>query len=281
VDELENDRRDLLAKVAQLQLELTKKSELGSDREPDQTDWLKRDLDEQVDIAHSRLNELQFDREVLPEDLYIRQRTEWQARLECLKYTQKAIAKIATRFTDEYQQIINREHPFIEEEANYTPDFAVNKLVESSPETGNQLIKIQQYHYTDTGWIAECNVRISQRCQRGDKLLIKVQELFKDFHAWKYVKQEILPIYSLGSIRTAKGLRNHFPNIEIPSFPRVDSTEIKTPDGSIWQACREGHNARHSVKWRCEVLPDGFSRSPRINTKNDRVESVALAKSFC
>jgi len=79
VDELENDRRDLLTEVARLRLELAKKSEL--DREPDQVDWLERDLTEQVGIAEHRLQELEVDREILPDDLYVRQHIEWQARL--------------------------------------------------------------------------------------------------------------------------------------------------------------------------------------------------------
>jgi hypothetical protein len=264
VDELENDRRDLLAEVARLQLELAKKSESeGGKPEPNQTDWLERDLTASIGIAESRLKELEIDREVLPEDLYIRQRVEWRSRLQAFQEVEEAMGKIALRFTAQYEEIINREHPTIEEEAGYNPGFKINKIVESSPETGNQLIKIEQYYHTDIGWIAECNVRISQRCQRGAKLLIKTEELFKDFHPWEYVKQEILPIYSLGSIRTAKGLRNHFPDIQIPEFPRPDSSEVRASDGSIWQAYREGLNARCSVKWRCEVLPDGFSRSPR------------------
>ncbi|MEG4365026.1 hypothetical protein QUB09_25305, partial [Microcoleus sp. C2C6] len=146
------------------------------------------------------------------------------------------------------------------------------------------LVRIENYRHTSIGWIAECNVRRSDRVQRDSTFLIKAGELFGDFHPWAGTKRGERdvqqPIYSLGSIRTAKGLRNHFPDIVIPSFANPDTTEIRASDGSIWQAHREGHNARYSIKWRCEVLPDGFSRSPRIDRKNDRLESVALAKSF-
>ena len=282
VNQLENDRRDLLAKVAQLQLELAKKSELGSDdraEEPAPIDWLERDLTEQAGIAESRLQELEIDREVLPDDLYVRQRVEWQARLQALQYTQTAIAKINIRFTEEYKQLLNREHSQIESEKGYTPDFAPRKWVESSAETGSLLIRIENYRHTSSGWIAECNVRRSDRVQRDSTFLIKAGELFSDFHPWDSTKRERdvqQPIYSLGSIRTAKGLRNHFPDIVIPSFANPDTTEIRASDGSIWQAHREGYNARYSIKWRCEVLPDGFSRSPRISTKNDRLKSVVF-----
>jgi hypothetical protein len=243
--------------------------------EPDLADYLNRDLTKQISIAELRIKELELDREVLPEDLYIRQRVEWQTKLECYKYTQQAITTIQARFTPEYTEIINREHPTIEQEPGYTPDFSPHKLVESSAETGGFLVKIQQYWHTHAGWIAKCNVRISQRVARGENFLIKAEELFADFHPWTYKKQEILPIYSLGSIRSAKGLRNHFADIQIPSFARPDSTEIRAPDGSIWQAYREGHNARFSIKWRCEMLSDGYSRSPRIDSKKATASTVA------
>lgn len=276
VDELENDRRDLLAKVAQLQLELAKKSEFsGTAREIDPTDWLERDLSEQVGIAESRLRELEIDREVLPEDIYIRQRVEWQARLQTLTGVRQNIAKINTRYSAEYQTILEREHPQIESEEGYTSDFATGKLVESLPETGNLLVKIEQYCNTTGGWIAKCNVRISQRVARGSDFLITAEDLFKDFHRWIPTKTEILPQYSLGSIRTSKGLKNHFKDLKLPSVAYPDSTEVSAPDGSIWQAQKDNGSERAAVKWRCEVLPNGCSRLPRINTKNDRIESVA------
>jgi hypothetical protein len=275
VDELENDRRDLLAEVARLQLELAKKSEFRKNSEPDLADYLNRDLTQQIGIGEFRIKELELDREVLPDDLYVRQRIEWQTKLECWKYTQKAISKIQTRLTPEYEELINRQHPAIEEETGYTPDFAPNKLVESSVETGGFLVKIEQYWYTQAGWIAKCNVRISQRVSRGENFLIKTEELFADFHPWTYQKRELLPQYSLGSIRSAKGLRDHFPHIIIPSFAKPEFTEIQAPDGSIWQAYREGHNTRYSVKWRCEVLPNGFSRSPRIDNKKTTASTAA------
>jgi len=279
VDELEGDRRELLAEVARLRLELAKKSEAGSEPEPDCTDWLERDLAASVGIAESRLQELELDREILPEDLYIRQRVEWQTKLECWKYTQQTITKIQTRLTTEYEELINRQHPAIEEEPGYTPDFAPYKLVESSAETGGFLVKIEKYWHTHAGWIAKCNVRISQRVARGENFLIQAGELFTDFHPWKYQKEESLPPqYSLGSIRTAKGLKFHFPGIDIPAWPRADSSEVVAVDGSIWQAFVDGnYTGRSSIKWRCEVLPDGFSRSPRIdNKKSDCMQSVAL-----
>lgn len=282
VAELESDRRELLAQVAELQMQLAKKSESASAaREIDPIDWLNHDICEQVETAERRLRELEIDRELLPDDIYARQRCEWQTKLEILKYTQRAIAKINTRYTAEYQAIINREHPLIEEESGYTPNFAPNRLVESSPETGNLLIKIEKYQHTQAGWIAQCNVRISQRAPRDSKLLILADELFADFHPWQYTKTQILPQYSLGSIRTAKGLKSHFPGIDIPAWPRADSSELTASDGSIWQAFVDGdYTGRSSIKWRCEVLPDGFSRSPRIDIKNDRTESVAIAKTF-
>jgi hypothetical protein len=244
--------------------------------EPDLADYLNRDLTASIDIAQSRLKELELDREVLPENLYIRQRIEWQTKLECWQYTQQAISKIQTRLTTEYEELINRQHPAIEQEPEYTPDFAPNKLVESSAETGGFLVRIEEYWHTRAGWIAKCNVRISQRVPRGENFLIQAEELFADFHAWIYQKKEILPQYSLGSIRTAKGLKSHFPGIQLPAILRPDSTEVRASDGSIWQACADGGSERVAIKWRCEVLPDGFSRSPRIdNKKGDRLESVA------
>jgi len=267
VDELESDRRELLAEVARLQLELSKKSEPEGGIELELSNWLDRDLAASIGIAESRLQELELDREILPEDLYIRQRVEWQTKLECWKHTQQTITKIQTRLTPEYEELINRQHSAIEKEPGYTPDFAPDKLVESSAETGGFLVKIKEYWHTRAGWIAKCNVRIGQRVSRGENFLIKTEQLFADFHPWTYQKIEFLPQYSLGSIRSAKGLRNHFPRITIPSFATPEFTEIQAPDGSIWQAYREGHNAHYSIKWLCEVLPDGFSRSPRIDKK--------------
>ena len=253
----------------QLEMQLAKKSELPvSAGELDRTDWLERDLAEQIGIAQSRLNELQLDREILPEDLYIRQRVEWQARLQALQEVQGAMTKIAVRFTTEYEQLLNREHPQIESEENYSPDFAPKKWVESSPETGRVLIRIENYRHTDIGWIAECNVRRSDRVARDSSFLIKACELLNDFRPWNGYEREIQqPIYSLGSIRTTKGLKNHFPGIKLPSVPRPDSTEVKAPDNSIWQAYKDGWSERAAIKWRCEVLPDGYSRSPRIHKK--------------
>jgi hypothetical protein len=280
VDELESDRRELLAEVARLQLELAKKSKAEGDNKPelDRTDWLERDLAASIGIAESRLKELELDREVLPDDLYIRQRVEWQSRLQALQEVQNAMAKIAVRFAAEYENLLNREHPQIESEKNYTPNFAPKKWVESSPETGSLLVRIENYRHTDIGWIAECNVRRSDRISRGSIFLIKACELFADFHVWNGYEREMRqPTYSLGSIRTAKGLRSHFPGIKLPSIPKVDFTEVKAPDNSIWQACKDGGGERAAIKWRCEVLPDGFSRSPRIeNKKDDCLESVAL-----
>lgn len=283
VNELESDRRELLAQVAELQMQLAKKSEFsGSAGEPDITDWLNHDLTEQIGLAKSRLTELEIDREVLPEDIYIRQRTEWQAKLECWRYTERAIAKIQTRFTPEYEGILSREHPTIETEPGYTSEFAVNQLVESSPETGSLLVKIDQYYHTTAGGIARCKVRISQRVARGSEFLITAEELFKDFHPWAYIKKEILPQYSLGSIRTEKGLKGHFQGLKFPPAPRPDCTEVTASDGSIWQACRDDLSGRAAIKWRCEVLPDGFSRSPRIDDikKGDCLESIAQQMTF-
>jgi hypothetical protein len=278
VTQLEKDRRELLAQVAELQMQLAKKSELGSNREPDQVDWLKRDLNEQMGIAESRLQELQLDREVLPEDLFTRQRVEWQARLDCLRYTQEAIAKIAARFTEEYEQLLNREHPQIETEENYTPDFAPKKWVESSPETGNLLVRIEHYRHTSIGWIAECNVRRSDRIDRNSTFLIKGTELFGDFHPWGDTKKERevrQPLYSLGSIRTGKGLKSHFRDLKLPDAARPELSEVRAPDGSIWQACKDGWNERAAIKWRCEMLPDGYSRSPRIDNKKTAANTAA------
>jgi len=280
VDELENDRRDLLTEVARLQLELAKKSEASSDkREPNQTEWLERDLAASIGIADSRLQELELDKEILPDDLYIRQRVEWRSRLQALQEVKEAMTKIAVRFTAEYDHLLNREHPQIElSEEKYTPDFAPQKWVESSAETGSLLVRIENYRHTDIGWIAECNVRRSDRVSRNSVFLIKASELFTDFHPWKGYEREIIqPIYSLGSIRTAKGLKNHFPGIKLPPVPRPDSTEVKAPDNSVWQACKDGWSERAAIKWRCEVLPNGFSRSPRIHEKTAASTTVKEA----
>jgi len=281
VDELESDRRNLLAEVARLQLELAKKSEAeaGSDKsEPDQTDWLERDLTASISVAQSRLEELELDREVLPDDLYIRQRVQWRSRLQTLEEVQATMNKIAIRFTAEYENLMNRERSQIESEENYSPDFAPKKWVESSPRTGSVLIRIENYRHTDVGWIAQCNVRRSDRISRNSNFLIKASELFADFHPWKGYEREIQqPIYSLGSIRTAKGLKNHFPGIKLPLMPRPDSTEVKAPDNSVWQACKDGWSERAAIKWRCEVLPSGFSRSPRTHEKTAASTTVKEA----
>lgn len=280
VVELENDRRDLLAKVAQLQLELAKNSDTKS--EPDRLDWLERDINEQVSTAEYRLRELEIDREILPFEIFSRQHLEWDTRLKTLNYTQRAIASINIRFTERYREITEREHPTFEEDLeNYTPDFAPDKLVGSD---GHLLVKIKRYEFIIDEWIAWCEVRVrgNIRFVKGTEFYIKPTELFSDFKPplKEPLKIERLSIYGLGSICTVKQLKSLFRGVTIPTHTTLWCTELTASDGSIWQAFKENDTERCAIKWQCEVLPDGFSRSPRIPQKNDRLEAATNLNSF-
>jgi DNA N-6-adenine-methyltransferase (Dam) len=276
VDELENDRRELLAKVAQLQLQLAKKSN-SVESEPDRLDWLEQDIDEQIDTAQHRLRELEIDREILPDEIFVRQRLEWTTKLQTLNYTKRAIASINIRFTEEYRQIVEQIHPNFEEDLEgYTPEFAPGKLVAGD---GHLLVKIERYEFVISEWIAWCEVRSKGNLKFaiGTKFYIRPTELFSDFRppSKEPLKFERLSIYGLGSIRSARELKREFPGVKIPTYATLWCTELTAPDGSIWQAFKENDSQRCAIKWCCEVLPNGDSRSPRIPQKNDHLEAVA------
>jgi hypothetical protein len=268
VDELEDDRRDLLAKVAQLQLELAKKSEAAS--ELDRLDWLEHDINKQVSGAEHRLRELEIDREILPFEIFSKQRLEWATNLQTLNYIQRAIASINVRFTEEYRQITERSHSDIETSLEgYTPDFAVGKQVESSQ---GLIAKIDRYRFIFDEWIAWCEVRAPGKLaiSRGTEFYIRATELLSDFKPYSYkpIKYDRTPTYGLGSTLKSRDLKQMFRGLKIPDRPSAYCTEIESTDGSIWQAVK----GCRSIEWMCEVLPNGSSRSPRIlHKKNDHL----------
>lgn len=188
-------------------------------------------------------------------------------KIDILKYAAEAIGRARIPFSAKYRETINRVHPRIEEDPNYTPDFAPGKLVKAG--SVGVLVRIDSYQFCQDEWIAECNIRISgsANCQPGDKLLIRASDLFGNFSSpcrEPIAIVQLQPIYNLGSICKQQELKSVFKGLKIPKYPTHFVSEITAPDGSVWQAVLHATNSRKTIKWMCEVLPDGSSRSPRI-----------------
>jgi hypothetical protein len=269
VDELESDRRDLLAKVAQLQLQLAKKSE-GESKPDRRMDWLEDDICDHIFTAESRLKAWDIDHNIPHFEILSRQRIEQTARLEELKSLQKRIGSInISFFGDRITEQPTR--PKLEEMEGWRSEFAVGKLAQA----GNLTIEIMRYSRIKDEWI--CIARIREKGESyseiGQNFYLRVGELFQDFIPYKF-SEENSPSYRLGSVRTTKELKSIFPGVKIPTVITTYSTELAAPDNSIWQAFKERNTERCAIKWRCEVLPNGISRIPRIAQKNDRLEAV-------
>ncbi|TAG93115.1 MAG: hypothetical protein EAZ18_13020 [Oscillatoriales cyanobacterium] len=270
VDELEGDRRDLLAKVAQLQLQLAKKSE-GETKPDRRMDWLEDDICDRVTAAEIRLKAWDIDHNIPHLEILSRQRIEQTARLEELKSLQKRIGSINIGFFgDRITEQSTR--PKLEEMEGWRSEFAVGKLVQADDLT----VEIIRYSRIKDEWI--CIARIREKGESyseiGQNFYLRVGELFQDFIPYKF-SEEKKPTYRLGSIRTDKELKSMFRGVKIPTFTKTCGTELTAPDNSIWQAFKERNTERCAIKWRCEVLPNGISISPRIAQKNDRLEAVA------
>lgn len=256
VDELESDRRELLAKVAELQLQLAKKSEVS---EPDQRmDWIEDDICDRIGEAENRLKAFDIDCNIPHLEILSRQRVEWTARLELLKSLQKSVNTINTAFFGG-SQIERPPRPQIEEMEGWRSEFAIGKLVCSAGFTAS----IERYCRIRGEWIAVCRIRENWG-GIGREFIIKAEELLNDFAPYKS-PETCLP-YRLGSTRSTKELKHLFKEIKFPSH----LTEVPAPDGSIWQSFRERDSSRCAITWRCEVLPDGSSRVPRIAQKSNR-----------
>lgn len=261
VDELERDRRDLLAKVAELQLQLAKKSDADDRR----LDWLEDDICDRTEEAESRLKAFDIDCDIPRFEILSRQRVEWTAKLEVLKSLQKSIDSINLSFFGDRQ--INRPpRPKIEEIEGWRSEFAANKLVQS----GDLVASIKQYSRVRGEWIAICRIRArgGNYSQMGREFYLSAEELFADF--MPYESPENLSPYRLGSVRSGKELKRLFRNLHLPNH----LMEITAPDGSVWQAFKERDSSRCAIMWRCEVLPNGDSRVPQIPQKNDRPEAA-------
>lgn len=270
VDELESDRRDLLAKVAQLQLQLAKKSEVGT---PDRRmDWLEDDICDRISTTESRLKAWDIDHNIPHLEILSRQRIQESTRLEELKSLQKRIDSISISFFGE-RPIEVYPRPKLEEIDGWQPEFTIGKLVQ----VGELTVAIDRYSRIKDEWIAICQIK--ERGERyseiGKKFYIRAVELFQDFAPYNYQSnEEKKPSYRLGSIRTAKELKSMFPGVKISTINNTCGTELSVPDNSIWQAFKERNTERCATKWRCEVLPNGGSVSPRIAQKNDHPEAV-------
>ena len=261
VDELESDRRDLLAKVAELQLQLAKKSDADDRR----LDWLEDDICNRTEEAESRLKAFDIDCDIPRFEILSRQRVEWTAKLEVLKSLQKSIDSINLSFFGDRQ--INRPpRPKIEEIEGWRSEFGVGKLVQS----GDLVASIKQFSRVRGEWIAICQIRArgESYSEMGREFYLSTKELFTDFMPYK--SPENLSPYRLGSVRSSKELKRLFRNLHLPNY----LTEVAAPNGSVWQAFKERDSSRCAIMWRCEVLPNGDSRVPRIPQKNDRPEAA-------
>lgn len=262
IDELEGDRRDLLAKVAQLQLQLAKKSEAGA--QPDRRmDWLEDDICDRVTDAEGRLKAWDIDHNIPGFEILSRQRIEQNARLEELKSLQKRIDSINIGFFGD-RTTEQPTRPKLEEMEGWRSEFAVGKLVQAADLTA----EIIRYSRIKDEWI--CIARIRQKgksySEIGQNFYLRVGELFQDFIPYKF-SEEKNPTYRLGSVRTDKELKSMFRGVKIPTITKTCGTELAMPDNSIWQAFKERNTERCAIKWRCEVLPNGISISPRIPQK--------------
>lgn len=274
VDELESDRRELLAKVAELQLQLAKKSEsaLADSSLDHRLDWLEDDICDRTTDAESRLKAFDIDCDIPRFEILSRQRIEWTAKLELLKSLQKSIDSINIGFFGD-RQIDRPPRPKLEEMEGWRSEFAVGKLVQF----GDLVASVKRYSCIRGEWIAICRIRARGESYNeiGKEFYIKPDELFTDFGP--YESPEFTLSYRLGSVRSAKELKSLFPRLKLPNY----LMEVTAPNGSIWQAFRERNSNRCAIAWRCEMLPDGSSRSPRIPAqKNDRPQAATNSNLF-
>ncbi len=271
VDELEGDRRDLLAKVAQLQLQLAKKAEADA---PDRRlDWLEDDICDRIFTTESRLKVWDIDHDIPHLEILSRQRIQESTRLEELKSLQKRIDSISASFFGYHPIEQQYCRPKLEEIEGWRSEFAIGKLVQ----VGELTVAIERYSRIKDEWIAICQIK--ERGERyseiGKKFYIRAVELLQEFTPYSHQSnEEKKPSYRLGSIRTAKELKSMFPGVKISTINNTCGTELSAPDNSIWQAFKERNTERCATKWRCEVLPNGDSVSPRIAQKNNRLEAA-------
>lgn len=277
VDELESDRRELLAKVAQLELELAKKSEVVV--QPDRRmDWLEDDLRDRVTTAETRLKAWDLDSNIPQFEILSRQRIEWTARLEELKSLQLRVKAINVGyFGDRWPEAEQKHRQLeLEELEGWKPEFAIGKLVQAE----DTVAEIEHFSRIKGEWIAICRIREKGEdyLQVGKNFYLRVTELLQEFQPYQFSEEKRLT-YRLGSVRTAKELKSLF-GVKITTANKACGTELSVPDGSIWQAFKDRNTEGCAIKWRCEVLPNGASISPRIAQKNDRLEAVANLN-FC
>lgn len=257
VDELENDRRELLAKVAELELQLAKKSEVGASDQ--RMDWLEDDICDRCAEAESRLKAFDIDCNIPHLEILSRQRIEWTAKLEVLKSLQKSANAINTAFFGG-SQIERPPRPKLEEMEGWRSEFGTGRLVQH----GNLVASIKQYCRIKGEWIAICRIRArgESYSEMGREFHLSAEELFADFIPYK--SPDNWSPYRLGSVRSSKELRCLFRGLNLPSYP---AAEVVAADGSIWQGFKERNSNRCAITWRCEVLPNADSRVPRIAQK--------------
>lgn len=191
-------------------------------------------------------------------------------KIDILKYVTEAISRARIPFFVEYQEIIDRVHPQIEDAPNFSKEFKRDRVV--SNEQLKLSVKIDKFQFCQDEWIAECRVINpgDAKCRRGDRFYIRAIELFAEFKkpCDKPTKFEWQSHYHLGTILNRQELKSRLKGVKIPKHINPFSTELTAPDGSIWQAVLHATNSHKSVKWMCEVLPDGLARSPRIPQTN-------------
>ena len=248
-------------------------------------DWLEEKIKSELAIAQSA-----------PATKDIKKRVKNYVAVNVLKYASEAISRARIPFSPEYKAIVGREHPRIEDEPGYAPTFNVGRVVETLNHNTRELqfcassilkgsktlgtlllvgiqsqeiaVCIETYYFCETEWIANCRVITSNnpKCEKGDKFYIRARELFSNFgeKLWKPLKLVYTRPYWLGMVLTKQELKSKVKIPRVPTSATPFCTEVTAPDGSIWQAVQEGLNSKSPIKWICEVLPDGTSRSPRI-----------------
>jgi DNA N-6-adenine-methyltransferase (Dam) len=263
VDKLEDDRRELLTKVAELQLQLAKKSDAKFvDR---RMDWLEDDICDRTEEAESRLKAFDIDYDIPRFEILSRQRIEWTAKLEILKSLRKSIASINISFFGD-RQIERPPRSKLEDMEGWRSEFAIGKLIQS----GNLTAAIKRYNRIKGEWIAIAICQIREKGgeykEIGKEFYITATELLKEFKPYKY--EGISLPYRLGSIRTAQELKKLFGDLKTPSST-TPGDELQASDDSIWQAFKERNTGHCAIKWRCEMLPNGNSISPRISAQKN------------
>ncbi|MGE5655102.1 MAG: hypothetical protein ACM37W_00510 [Actinomycetota bacterium] len=224
-------------------------------------DYLRHEMQLELDYLESQLKEYESDRESFSEWLLSGTRGKISILRKMLNRAE-AIAKqeALTALVDEIlanpplttkkqvEAVVADEPEFTE----YTEDYAPQKLVIDAGSVG-LVGKVERFERYPAGWVAWLSVRIPGRatCDKGDRFWVSMPQLFKNFRplsARPAIEIERSPssLYSLGSTKTRAELKSIF-WVSPPASPSLYHSIIAMPDGSKWQAIahRKGH------RWQC------------------------------